>query len=147
MDFTRSTSEKMNLWPVEHFFPRFFLDQYRSFFQKYFLWNSYFRLSFILIFSRFCKKNKPQKHSCKHFYNLWHSHNQSTNQYLLFDKGYKIGQNNKPYNHIRSYHSKFWVPSNCNNFHWRILHILNHLNIRTCNRSVKCYGLLFQCYI
>ena len=24
MDFIRSTSEKMNLWPVEHFFPLFF---------------------------------------------------------------------------------------------------------------------------
>ena len=24
MDFIRSTSEKMNLWPVEHFFPPFF---------------------------------------------------------------------------------------------------------------------------
>ena len=27
MDFIRSTCEKMNLWPVEHFFPRFFPDQ------------------------------------------------------------------------------------------------------------------------
>ena len=65
MDFIKSTSEKMNLWPVEHFFPPFFFpDQCcfsadlektgeksvqlarGSFFRKYFLWNPYF--SFLL---------------------------------------------------------------------------------------------------
>ena len=57
MDFIRSTSEKMNRWPVEHFFPPFFTRSVLiwkktgeksvqlvrgSFFRKYFLWNPYF---------------------------------------------------------------------------------------------------------
>ena len=57
MDSVRSTSEKMNLWPVEHFCPPIFSRSVLiwkklgdksvqlvrgSFFRKYFLWNPYF---------------------------------------------------------------------------------------------------------
>ena len=53
MDFIRSSSEKRNLWPVEHFFPPVFFQISAdlesgmvrgSFFRKYFLWNPYFNL-------------------------------------------------------------------------------------------------------
>ena len=59
MDFIRSTSKKMNLWPVEHFFPPFFsrsaliwkksgdksVQLVRgSFLSKYFLQNPYIKV-------------------------------------------------------------------------------------------------------
>ena len=44
MDFIRSTSEKMNLWPVEHFFPPFFFQISADWWKIYFYKKIHYKI-------------------------------------------------------------------------------------------------------